>query len=67
MDLLETIKEQVYVQAEHDWKQVKPFFDLVDDHFYGITAGIVGIPVLLLGILEGMCYFEIWQINMLLH
>lgn len=61
--ILQDLCEMALVQADHDWKQIKKIIRWCSDHYMGISIATVGIPLLVLVIMELVCWIMLKQQN----
>ena len=61
--ILQDLCEMALVQADHDWNQVKRFFRWLRIRYVELTFGVVGILLVVLAVMEIVCWIMLKQQN----
>lgn len=63
MAFLQDLCDMAIVQAEHDWNQIKRIIRWCSDHYMGISIATVAIPLVVLAVMELICWGMLKQQN----
>ena len=62
--LLEDLMELAVCQIRHDMKQIRDIMRWCDANYMKVACGIIGLPLLILVVLEVICWVTLTYQNM---